>query len=84
MASCGECSGVACIRFRSFSTEHNHEIALTCLPYATRFLPSILIVNEADSQDIKVYISTESLFIPSQLNDLKERTQELTSRTQSF
>ncbi|KHN70599.1 hypothetical protein Tcan_08799 [Toxocara canis] len=35
-ASCGECSGVACMRFRSFNIEHNHEIALTCLPYATR------------------------------------------------
>ncbi|VDK33983.1 unnamed protein product [Gongylonema pulchrum] len=34
--SCDECSGVGCMRLKSYSTEHLHNVALTCLPYATR------------------------------------------------
>ncbi|VDN56195.1 unnamed protein product [Dracunculus medinensis] len=33
---CAECSGVACIRLQSFKIDHNHAVAFTCLPYATR------------------------------------------------
>lgn len=45
--SCDECSGVGCMRLKSYSTEHLHTIALTCLPYATRlgaFVPELITI----------------------------------------
>ncbi|MFH4975353.1 hypothetical protein AB6A40_002062 [Gnathostoma spinigerum] len=33
---CGECTGIACMRFRTFNLEHSHQYAMTCFPYATR------------------------------------------------
>ncbi|KHJ99017.1 hypothetical protein OESDEN_00990 [Oesophagostomum dentatum] len=36
-ASCEECSGVACTRITSFNLEDNREVALTCIPYDTRY-----------------------------------------------
>uniref|UniRef100_A0A0N5AP42 Protein sleepless n=1 Tax=Syphacia muris TaxID=451379 RepID=A0A0N5AP42_9BILA len=35
--SCSQCNGVACMRIKSFNVESNHEVAFTCLPYATRY-----------------------------------------------